>query len=446
MRHGRMSVRMPRALRRWRSRHVVSPGHRSAARRSLVVLGIAAVLAASACGAPGGAGPGVTLRFVFWGSSTRAEVTNKAIAQFEARNPGIHVQTSFAPYDQYFSKLATEVAGGNAPDLVQMDYRYLREYADRGVLADLKGKDLAARLDTSKIVPGLLASGELAGKRLAVPFAQNTQVVLYDREKFAAIGVNPEQGWTWADYQSAATRISAQGGGKSFGTGDFSTDENTFEVWLHQRGKMLFTPDGKLGYDRQDVVDFWRLTADFRKSAATKPIEIKAGAGDNLMYRRVVATDFTFDNLAGTYWKAIGAPTGLAPLPTSGGELGQYRKPSQFLSATNRSRHQAEAAKLINFLVNDPQAGITLGTDRGMPVNTDIRRTVGASLTGADAAVFAYEERVESKLDDTPPAPAKGDSGASRAFTRYAEEIEFGRLTIEQAADRYLTEARQAVS
>ena len=40
-------------------------------------------------------------------------------------------------WNDYWPKLATQAAGQNLPDVIQMDYRYIFEYARRGQLADL---------------------------------------------------------------------------------------------------------------------------------------------------------------------------------------------------------------------------------------------------------------------------------------------------------------------
>src|SRR5690349_1451963 len=82
-----------------------------------VVLALCAALAGCA-GSDGGGGSGgkVVLRYTWWGNPDRAARTEKALALFEKRHPGIRVQTSFSGYDAYKQKLATQAAGGDAPD------------------------------------------------------------------------------------------------------------------------------------------------------------------------------------------------------------------------------------------------------------------------------------------------------------------------------------------
>src|SRR3712207_2632400 len=92
----------------------------------------------AACGDDGAGDDGkVHLRFVWWGNADRAALTNKAVDAFEKKNPTIKVERNFSEFNAYFQKLATEISGGAAPDVLQMDFRFLREYAERGQLAEL---------------------------------------------------------------------------------------------------------------------------------------------------------------------------------------------------------------------------------------------------------------------------------------------------------------------
>lgn len=113
--------------------------------KSVAVAAVAA-LALTGCGGSSGAenADGKTvLRFSWWGSDSRTQATNKIIEAFEAENPDIDVQGEYSDWSGYWDKLATQVASNDAPDIIQMDDKYLREYADRGALLDLTGVDIS---------------------------------------------------------------------------------------------------------------------------------------------------------------------------------------------------------------------------------------------------------------------------------------------------------------
>ncbi|MCH1932529.1 extracellular solute-binding protein, partial [Shewanella sp. A25] len=89
----------------------------------------AALLGLTACGTgeqPGSGSEGeapelseeaVTLRVTWWGGDSRHPLTQEAIEAFEEKHPNIKVEGAFADWGGYWDKLATQTAGGNAPDI-----------------------------------------------------------------------------------------------------------------------------------------------------------------------------------------------------------------------------------------------------------------------------------------------------------------------------------------
>src|SRR6185437_2665509 len=138
-------------------------------------------------------------------------------------------ETSFAEFNAYFQKLATTIAGGGGPDMLQMDYRYVREYGDRGVLADLGNGQ--SKVDTSGVTKQLLSGGTVKGKLYGIPPTQNTQEFSYDFAQWEKSGAAaPKDGWTWLDLKSAAQKVSESTGNKVRGVADFGGIEDWFEV------------------------------------------------------------------------------------------------------------------------------------------------------------------------------------------------------------------------
>ncbi len=45
---------------------------------------------------------------------------------------------------------------------------------------------------------------------------------------------------------------------------DGSASEPMFENWLRQRGKALYTADGKVAFDDADAIEWYQLWADLR--------------------------------------------------------------------------------------------------------------------------------------------------------------------------------------
>lgn len=169
------------------------------------------------------------LRYTWWGNPDRAERTEQAVALFEKQHPNISVQTSFSGYDAYKQKLAVQATGGDAPDVMQLDYRQIDQYASGGVLLDLAKQKAVLR--TSEIDSGLLATGRVDGTQYAIPQGQGTETVVYDVKTWKASGVPlPKQGWTWDDWADAMRALKKKTGQP--GATDPGQNEDAFEVWL----------------------------------------------------------------------------------------------------------------------------------------------------------------------------------------------------------------------
>ena len=92
------------------------------------------------------------LRTYWWGAKERADRTNKVDEMYGATHPGVTLVGETVGWGDYWTRLATEAAGRNMPDLIQMDYGYIFEYARRRALLPLDGF-VGKQLDLSSFSP-----------------------------------------------------------------------------------------------------------------------------------------------------------------------------------------------------------------------------------------------------------------------------------------------------
>ena len=105
-----------------------------------------------------------TLNVLWWGSQTRHEMTTEMLEKFEELNPDIDVVMDYSDWDGYWTKLPAQVAGGQTPDVFQMDYAKLAEYVENGVTADLSSYIADGSLDMSNVEQNILDSGTVDAK------------------------------------------------------------------------------------------------------------------------------------------------------------------------------------------------------------------------------------------------------------------------------------------
>jgi pectin-derived oligosaccharide transport system substrate-binding protein len=413
---------------------------------SVAALLLAVTVTSCGSGTGGGdepeSGP-VTLRFSWWGNAERAGLMQQAIDLFHSKNPTITVTPSFQEFEAYWQKIATETAGGNAPDVLQTDFAYLREYADRHALYDLKKQEGKA-LDLGDLVDGLKGAGEIKGGLYGVPVGGNTWGYVYNPALYAQAGVpEPKLGWTWDDYRAGVRQITEKTG--VYGSGNPIGTYYNLELHLLQEGKSLYTDEGKLGFDKARLAEFLKEGKQMADDKSVLPIEkgvqIKP---KHALEADLVAGDHAWDNFLARYAKATKAELKIAPSPSDKPEvLGQYIKPAMLLSVSQKSEHPAAAAKLVSFMINDPEVGKIFGANRGLPP-TNAQRAA-AQLTGPLATVAAYEESLKGKFTKTPPAPPKGAGSLEQAFIRISEELQYNRITVDDAVNQFFTEADETL-
>lgn len=421
------------------------PGSRT--RRSCVtavVLALCAVLSGCSGGTEsGGSGGKVVLRYTWWGNPDRAARTEEAIGLFEKKYPGIEVQSSFSGYDTYKQKLATQAAGGDAPDVMQLDYRMIDQYASGGVLYDLGRQKSVLRTD--EIDAGLLATGALDGRQYAVPQGRGTETVVYDAEQWKATGVPlPSGAWTWSEWADAMRALAGKTGAPA--ATDPGQSEDAFEVWLRGQGKDLYTEDGELGFTADDLTRWWTFTDRLRRDGVVSPAEQTTqldGTVENTPLGRGKAiVDINWDAPASGFVALVGQGVTLAPMPSGeDGTPGQYFKPSMFMGIAANTGHPEEAARLIDFMLNDPGAARVLGATRSMPVNETLREEIAPDLKDFDKVINDYHATVEGKLNDPPQAPPSGDSALQTTFQRDYDQVSYERMPPREAAENYITEA-----
>ncbi|MEU9284288.1 ABC transporter substrate-binding protein [Streptomyces sp. NPDC048275] len=422
------------------------PGNRTMKSRTTAVvfaLCAATLVGCSDSGGSSGTGGKVVLRYTWWGNPDRAARTEQAVSLFEKGHPGVEVQTSFAGYEPYKQKLATQAAGGDAPDVMQLDYRMIDQYASGGVLLDL-GKQDALRTDD--IDAGLLATGVVDDKQYAVPQGRGTETVVYNTKGWKASGVAlPQEGWTWDDWADAM-RALAEKAGKP-GATDPGQSEDAFEVWLRGQGKSLYTKDRRLGFTADDLTRWWTFTDGLRREGAVSPAEqttqLDGSVENTPLGRGKAVSDFNWDAPTSGYLALVPDGVTLAPMPSGAdGTPGQYFKPSMFLGAAADTGHPDQAAQLIDFMLNDPEAAAILGATRGIPVNETIRTDLAPELKDFDKTIGDFQAGLEGDLDAPPQAPPSGDSALQTTFQRDYDQVSYERMSPREAAEDYVTEAK----
>ncbi|WP_149259949.1 ABC transporter substrate-binding protein [Actinomadura sp. K4S16] len=404
-------------------------------------------VSATACGSGDGDSGGKNkIVFSYWGSDSRQKLTEAAIARFEAKNPGIDVEGDFSDWDSYYEKLATKTAAGDAPDVMSIEIRGLAEYAGRGTLADLTGKVNTADLDQS-----VLKAGQVDGKQYAIPTGVNAFPLIVNRAALEKYGqrMPDDKTWTWDDYIATSQRITEKSGGKVWGT-EYNENPAFLQIFAAQRGEQFYG-DGKVALSEQTVKDWWALLK--------KIIDTKAGPSASKMLETGTKVDLALlgsnTSVFGSWWsnqldaltKGSGQELDLLRMPKAPGASasGMFLQPAMYYTISSRTEKSENARKFVDFLVNDPEAGGILLSDRGLPTNAKVITAIKGKLTPADQKVLAFMESIKGDLSPV-VVPPKGAMEMEDILKRATDSVLFGKAQPDAAAKTFLTEADNALS
>ncbi|GAA0941374.1 ABC transporter substrate-binding protein [Pseudonocardia zijingensis] len=385
----------------------------------------------------------VQLEVTWWGGPARAEITQKVLDLYTQKHPNVTFTTQWQGYSGYYDKVNTTAAGRNAADIIQIDNRVLREYANKELIAPLDAW-VGGTLQVDGIDPKLLDTGKVDGTLYAVPLAANTGSFVVDKTVVEPLGLlPPETGWaSWEEFGSWAAQVNQATGGAPWAFRDESSTMGAFEFWLRQRGKELYNGQAP-GFTVEDVTQWFEMWAGFRQSGAASPAEVAqpANGGDiskNTVITQQTAGTFSYDNQLTEIAKGTDHELVLMPLP--GPQTGAYARPSQFFTAYAQGDNVATAVDVINFFVSDPEAGAILGTERGLPPSKQVRDTISPAFDEQLKYVLEFDERVTAQAGPTPPVPAQGDSQITRLLTAASENVGFGRQSPADAAAEFVAQ------
>ena len=333
----------------------------------------------------------VTLTMSWWGGESRHNAYQEALKAFSAANSNITVNPTFAAWSGWEDTMSTKFAGGVAEDVCQINWNWLYNYSANGqTFIDLNS--VTDYLDLSQWDDAKLAACNVANAQQCVPVAMTGRIFFWNMTTFNKAGIT-EVPKTLDDLMNA---------GKAFQE-KLGDDYYPLHLGAYDRMiLMVFYLESKYGKDWADpTTSTLNYTADeiaegidFIKSLVDghviMPLPTYYGAnGDGATHQSnewitgKIAGIFEWDSAASKYQDALDEEN--KPGFTVGEEIkfgdynGGFSKVSMGLAITKTCEHPAEAATLINFLLNEKEGAEIMGSECGLP----------ASKAGLEAAQAA---------------------------------------------------------
>jgi oligogalacturonide transport system substrate-binding protein len=138
----------------------------------------------------------VTLRFAWWGSDSRHKATLDVINLYKQKNPNVTIEAEYGGFDGYEQKMKTQLAGGTAPDIMQLDQPWLAELTNGNeLLLDLNNQ---ASIDLKNFDATYLKNFvTYNNKVVGLPMGTNGRTLVFNKTLAEKLGIRYDQAWTW---------------------------------------------------------------------------------------------------------------------------------------------------------------------------------------------------------------------------------------------------------
>jgi len=381
----------------------------------------------------------ITLRFAYWGNDDRVARTNKVIAAFQAANPNIIVkgEPNGATAD-HFAILDTQLAGNNAPDLIQFGGNYPDYIKYLQPLNDYLGKQLLintpATFDQTALIPATVD-----GKLWCVSLGTNTLVLAYNKTMIEAAGVAlPKDNMSWDELLAYAKSLKEKLPKGVAPMVDNSTNQaNYLSYFYRQEGTPLWTSEQKTSATLASAKKWLQLWADWRTQglivdANTTASYAETGVDSSALVAGKAAIGLIWSNQLASYQAAMKDKLGATTLP-KGGQKSYAIQMSQYMGINKASKNIEAAALFINFFVTSPEAGAALGTNRGVPSSPVVRTAISATSTETDAAVYRiYNAVADRTIPQDPNLP--NDQQFVNELRLIGQAVSLNKSTVDKGA------------
>lgn len=229
--------------------------------KQLKGIGLSVVLSAGVA-LPAAAETELTMYYPIAVGGALTQVVDSIVADFEAENPDIKVNAVYSGnYDDTRVRALSALNSGDPAQLAVMFSIDAYDLIEQDLILPFEAlTDDADWLNS--FYPALMANGRIEGQTWGIPFQRSTIVAYYNKEQFAAAGLDPEAPpTTWDEIISMGKALTND---DTYGLMIPSTGYPywMFQALAIQNGKEVMSNDGLTTYfDDETVVEtleFWK--------------------------------------------------------------------------------------------------------------------------------------------------------------------------------------------
>lgn len=401
----------------------------------------------------------VSMTFTWWGNQTRNERTQAALDLYSEQNPGVTFDTQPAEWNDYWTKLSTLAAGNSLPECLQMDYSYLAQYVAADLLVDLTPYVENGTLDVSNVSQGILDAGSIDGKLYAICGGVNAPSLFYNKTLLDSLGITVKDNMTIDEFEAVAREVYEKSGVKT--DLPYSAGDNYLPYAMRSHDVVkLFNEDSLNVTDAASLVpgfqiyedgvkDGWIIGADVHAELTSNSVEQSP-----LVYFSSEATQswcgFFWSNQLSAMVAAApeGMEIGITTWPSENPQKSNFLKPSQFFAVSrDAGENEAEAVKVVNYLLNSEDANKILLGERGVPASSVVASAIAPLQDETAQVVTKYvNDVVTPNCSAISPAIPDGANEVYDYYNQLVDKILYGQMTAQEAAEDLFKMGNQIMS
>lgn len=400
---------------------------------------------------------GEKIRFMWWGSDTRAKITTEVIEMYEQLT-GLEIEYEYYDGTTYWTKFQAYQAANDLPDMFQMGNNWLTYY---DTIEPLNSYIEDGTIDTTAISAAMLATttNQANGEVTGISNGTNARCFAYNPAIFDEAGVPyPTANWTWDDFAAACRAIYETTGNPAVTTLEYnSLAWSTVTQW--EEGYNFFSMDGTafaFNGDTAPLAYIFDLLTTLQAEGCIADYGIQNEIGSNVEADWLAYGDAAIMMLSSNQFQAlsnVAAENGITlelctiPRVKADGPSGMIVRSSQQMSISKNSDKKEIAANFLNFFINSIEANKILNCERGVSVNSDVLNALKADTDEVTGKVYTIIDLIGSFPDaalTSPAEPAAAEELADVIKKTYFQGLAEGKFSsAQEAADQFWAEAQE---